>query len=688
MSQTYCNVCTADCPASCRLLTDVVDGRIINIKGDPRDPYTQGKICAKGYALKELVYSPNRVLYPLKQQRKGSGNWQRISWEQAFLEIGNNLVKIDQEYGSLLPVSMNKFLGTTGLLSQSVEGFFGSLGPITMILGNPCVSAGTDAFILNYGALKKPFPEDMKNSRLILIWGANPAWTTIHQMRYIFEAQDQGAIIVVIDPIFTSTAARSDMYYRIRPGTDGDLALGLAKILVEENLVDHEFLNNFTFGWPEYRDYLETVDLNTVSSSTGIPIPELYELARLYGTIKPATIRLGPGIQRGPSGGQNARIIDSLTALTGNIGISGGNVHYTSYEQLLHAGKYGKLRLPYGVRQGLTENKIDHRILGTDWYTHLDTLDPPLKFLWVAGRNPVAQDPDSAQIIQAMKTIDTVVVADQTLSATAQMADYVLPVSSPFEFEDVVISLWHYGAAINQQAIPPLGESKSDFEIMHGLASVLHQLKPGLSSFPLHGDPRTWLTQEFTSLNDSLGISDYRELAHHPARVNLPAVPWQDRQFPTASGCYEFFSHTAALHRAPPLPIPVDQPVSSHPYPFRLMVARSPLTLNSQFYNIDLLRRLENAPLLLIHPDTGRQKNLAEGDLAKVYNEMGELELPVSFSLSLPPDIVITYMGMEDLNNTLINTLLSFESTDLGQIFSGSHGIAYNNCFVNLVKMG
>lgn len=677
------NVCPADCFASCRLLTKVQDGLIVKIKGDPQDPYTKGKICAKGYAQMEKVYSPERVLQPLKQLEKGSGKWEVISWEKALWEIATKLIKIKEEYGNLLPVCLSKYLGTMGLQSKSVEAFFHSLGPVTTILGTPCEVTGTDALNLNYGSYQKPPPEDMLNSRLILIWGANPAWTAIHQMGALLEAQEKGSQIIVIDPLFTATAARSDHYFQIRPGTDGHLALGIAKILVSEDLLDHQFLKNHTTGWPEYLAFLEKVDLGEVATLTGIPLPQIYKLARLYGTAKPATIWVGIGVQRGLTGGQNVRAIDTLAALTGNIGKAGGNVHYLSYDQILQAGDHAHYHTPY--------QKIDpsHRLVGLDWYTRLDTLEPPLKFLWVAGRNPVAQDPDSMAVKEALKEIETVVVVDQFLTSTAQMADYFLPVSSPFEYEDVVISFWHYGVGMNEQAIPPLGESKSDFAIINKLANILHELQPCLSSFPRLKNEGEWLEYQLRQeAYKMLGISNYRELTKSYTRIKLPPVPWEDCQFPTPSGNYEFYSRRAESLGLPPLPNPPIQVSSSSSYPFRLLVVRSFATLNSQFYNLQLPHSLIKKPFLIIHPQVGRLKNLWEGDIVKIYNQMGEAEMYVSFSPTIPQDIVVTWMGVLDRNGKEINSLISFSETDLGEISFGSRGIAFDNCFVNLTRVG
>ncbi|WP_425804368.1 molybdopterin-dependent oxidoreductase [Desulfitobacterium sp. Sab5] len=678
MTKVYDNVCPADCPASCRLLTEVYEGRIMSIKGDKQDPYTQGRICAKGYAHLERVYSSDRVLYPLKQRRKGSGDWERVTWEQALTEIAEKLISIDEEYGNLLPVCLDKYLGTMGILSQSVEDFFDSMGKITAMIGTPCEATGMDALMLNYGANKKPVPEDMLNSKLIIIWGSNPAWTAPHQMRYIFEAQEQGAQIIVIDPVFTATAARSNLYFQIRPGSDGELALGLAKVLLEEDLLDHDFITNYTHGWSEYRNYLTTVDLKYITEVTGISIDGIYALARLYGTIKPATIWIGFGSQRTLNGGQNIRAIDSLAALTGNIGREGGNVHYLTYEPWTYTGTFKGFNKDY-----------NHRTIGTGRFAELGTLDPPIEFLWIAGRNPAAQDPDTTTVKQTLKKIPMVVVADQVLTATALMADYVLPVASLFEFEDIVISFWHYGVAMNEQAIAPLGECKSDYQIMRELSLNLQRFKPGFSHFPTNLEASEWLDQKLQAqFYGELGITHYRELRDRYVRVNLSSVPWQDHQFPTPSGKYEFFSQRSLERGILPLPIPGTSLTGIESYPFRLLSVRSYANLNSQFRNSKRLQHLDGRPTLFIHPKLAKLKAIEEGDNVKVYNLFGELVLRAALHQGQPCDIVVAYAGRTDTNLEELNTLIGMSETDLGEMTTGSKGMSFTNCFVNLVRMG
>lgn len=674
MEFTYSNVCSCDCRASCRIKTKVQNGRIINIEGDPIDEYTLGSLCAKGYAHLQRVYAPDRITHPMKQMGKGTGQWVRISWDQALQEIAQELIDIRARHNTMLPVCLNKYLGTMGLLSRSIDGFFNSLGFITLMTGSPCVATGVDALNLSFGSCKKPVPEDMLNSQLILIWGGNPAWTTLHQMRLVFEAREKGATLVVIDPILTSTAARSDLFVQIKPGTDYYLALGLAKVLLDENLIDHHFLTHYTEGWPCYKALLDTLDLAEVERETEIPVSEIKNLARLIGTMNPMTIWLGAGVQHTALGGQGFRAISALAAMTGNIGIPGGNIHYATFDSWNFAGEFISLKPPDdlpGIRA--EDGQFHHRTIGTGRFAELMILDPPIEFLWVASHNPVSQAPDSKAVKKAFQAIRTVVVADQFMTPSAQYADYFLPVASHYEYEDIVISYWHYGAAINQKAIEPLGESKSDFEIMRELARVLNKLAPGFSTFPVDRDAAEWLDLEMKPQYPMLGIADYLDLIDRYARIDLPAVPWQDKLFLTPSQNYEFPSELDLTN----LPI--------NDYPYRLLRIRSYATLNSQFRNLVCMEGFADKTEVLLNPETARSRGVEDGVRVKIYNQLGELSLPARLSNSIPLDVVAIYIGCD--SKIELNSIIALIDTDLGEATSEAKGLAFNNTYVDFIRV-
>jgi Anaerobic dehydrogenases, typically selenocysteine-containing len=684
MPTIYNNVCSLGCHASCRFKTYVEKGKILNITGDPDDPYTCGSLCARGYAFLERLYSPERIIYPMKQVNKGTDSWQRISWEQALREIAEIIIEIKRKEGNLWPVCFDQYLGTVGVLSRSIEGFFNSIGFITKMIGSPCESTGSDALLLSYGSCKKPIPEDMLNSRLIIIWGGNPAWTVPHQMRYVFEAKEKGAKIVVIDPLFSATAARSDLYIQVNPGTDGDLALGMAKILRDEDLIDRPFLEKYTKGWPEFINALENLNLEDVASSTGIPQSGIKELARLYGRIKPAAIWLGLGAQRTPAGGQSYLAINALAALTGNIGQTGGNVHYFTYDMWDFSGEFANLKPPEGSSSNLHERLLQHRAVPTGRFSSFMKLNPAVQFLWVAGRNPVSQDPDTSLVKQALSGIPTVVAADLYMTQTARYANYFLPVTTPFEAEDIVISFWHYGAAFNEKAIEPVGECKSDFQIMRELAATLNTISPGFSSFPIDREATEWLDLEMQKLYPLIGIRHYRELAGGHHRVNLPPVAWENKRFQTSSGKYEL---THAYCKSQVTSSTLDfskESLSSAAYPFHLLSPKSVVSLNSQFGNSKLLQSMEKTSIVLINPEVGRHRNIVTGDTVKVYNQLGEINLEAYLTPSVPMDSVVVYM---DAGGVELNTLISLVETDLGDAIMGVNGLSFHHSYVNLYKV-
>lgn len=675
MERIFSNVCTSDCRASCRLKTTVRNGRIVRIEGDPIDQYTLGSLCAKGYAHLNRIYSPDRITYPMKQIGKGTGAWVRISWEQALYEIAQKLINIRAKHKTVLPVCLNKYLGNMGLLSRSIDGFFNSIGYVTLMTGSPCVATGVDALTLSFGTCKKPEPEDMLNARLIIIWGANPAWTTPHQMRLVFEAKEKGATVVVIDPVLTATAARSDLYVQIKPSTDWALAFGIAKVLLEEELVDQGFVSKHTSNWAAFKAYLEQLNLEDLAATTEIPKNEIKTLANLIGNTKPMTIWLGAGVQHTVMGGQGFRAITDLAVMTGNIGIPGGNVHYATFDSWGFAGEFLSLKPPEGIR-GMPDGRgqYKHRHVGTGRFSELLTIDPPIEFLWIASHNPASQAPEANAVKKVLQSIETVVVADLFMTSTAQYADYFLPVASNYEYEDVVVSYWHYGAAINQKAIEPLGESKSDFEIMRELAIVLNKLMPGFSTFPVEREASQWLDLEMKPLYPKLGISHYRELANQYRRVELPKVPWQDKIFQTPSRKYEFLAKPALQEE-------------TNLYPFRLLPVRSFAKLNSQYRNLASMKGLSEGSRVLINPKTALLKGIREGTKVKVYNRLGEIVLPAALSESIPPDVVSVCIEPDTRHDVELNSIVYLIDTDLGELCFGAKGLAFNSSSVNLARV-
>ncbi|MEW8988033.1 MAG: molybdopterin-dependent oxidoreductase, partial [Bacillus sp. (in: firmicutes)] len=325
--------CPRNCYGTCAILSHVKDGKLIKVTGDAKHGYTKGKLCAKGYASTQFVYDSNRLKYPMIQKNRGSGIWTRISWDEAYTIIAKKMIELYDRYGSNLASGYNKFSGNIGLLHYATEGMFNSIGPHTKSVGNVCSLSGKLSINQSFGHNFSSVPEDMAHSKLIVIWGANPAVTNVHQMKFIYEARKKGAKFIVIDPLLTETAKKADIYIQIKPGSDAWLAHGVAKLLVESGNYKKDSLQTEALGWDEYQSFLvEQVSLSEVSEITGVPYEAITELAKLYKEIKPACTWNGLGIQRTIQGKESISAINSLVAISENLSIQYGGIYYMHFD--------------------------------------------------------------------------------------------------------------------------------------------------------------------------------------------------------------------------------------------------------------------------------------------------------------------------------------------------------------------
>lgn len=494
--QIFQNICPRNCYCSCGLKTKVKNNKIIDIEGDGNHPFSQGKLCAKGYTFLNQVYHPERVLYPMLQVKRGTNKWKRISWEKALNLIAEKIVNIIDKYESTLPIFFDKQSGNIGVISKSLELFFNSLGSVSKFGNNLCNAAGKDAHLYTFGSVHNSDPEDMVYSRYIIIWGGNPAWTCFQQMKIINAAQDKGAKVVVIDPVQTATSVSADKYIKIKPGTDGALALGMAKYIIDNSLFDLDFINNYVQGWQQFKEYvLNKISLAWVAEVTGVNSQEIVNLAKNYAVIKPAVIWQGFGAQRYENGGQNYRIINTLAAITGNIGYKGAGIYYDDIRTIC--------KLQDTLHK--TVGKVNqHRDVDISSLTSQES--PPIKMAFITTSNPLAQYPDTTNVRRFLQELDLVVTVDQFLTKTAIYSDLFLPTTSFLEKPDIIASYWHKYIGYNQQAISPLGESKSELEIANLLANYLNKLFPGIVNFKTNLNGDEFLEKNFAVLIKKLKV--------------------------------------------------------------------------------------------------------------------------------------------------------------------------------------
>ncbi len=505
----YRNACPRNCYDTCSLKTWVKDDVITFVEGAPESTFTHGTPCVKGLSYPRRVYSPDRIKYPMVQDVRGSGNWRRISWDEAMQRIATKMLEIKKKDGSMLGLAMTKYSGKFGVLNYAVEGMMSSLGYTTRFAGTPCWPAGIDAQNYDMGDMWCNDPEDFVKAKYIIIWGANPAWCSMHTMKYIYQAREKGAKVVVIDPLLTQTAAKADLYLRVRPGSDGALALGMARHLVDKGLVDQDFVNNYSHGYPEFEAYLRnSVTVEWASEICGLSADVIRQLAEEFTAVNPATVWIGYGMQRHVNGGANVRAIDAFVAMTGNIGIEGGGARYGhlhtwgfNYNAMLQKPPVGSIGMPGAA--GTTSEfgsagevaQYSDRSLNINQTAKgiLEANEPPVRMLWVACKNPFAQDFDRSKMEKAFEKLEMVVCADQFFNETVQHADIVLPVTTAFEEWNVDASYWHYWLSINQPAIKPMYEAKCDLEIAVLLSRTINKLEPGSCTFPQEFNHKRWL---------------------------------------------------------------------------------------------------------------------------------------------------------------------------------------------------
>jgi anaerobic selenocysteine-containing dehydrogenase len=704
--QTFRNACPRNCYDTCGMVSYVKDGVLQFVEGEPTSTYTKGGLCVKGFSYPRTVYSPDRIKYPMKQIGRGSGNWQRISWDEALDTIAKKLLEIKKKDDSMLGMALTKYSGNFGITHYGVEGMMSSLGYTTRFVGTPCWPAGIDAQNFDMGNMWCNDPEDMVNSKYIIIWGANPTSCSIHSMKYVFEAKRRGAKVVVIDTHLTQTAAKADEFWEVKPGSDGALALGMARYMVDQGLVDKAWVQKNGFGYDEFESYLkDKVTLEWGCQQAGLPVEAVRRVVEEFATAKPATIWIGYGMQRHINGGQNVRAIDALVAMSGNVGKPGGGAryghlmtwgfNYAAMVQKQPEGSKGFVGATGPKGEFDTGQGADAKAKYTDRAVNinkiaqeiLDAKDPPIRVLWVANKNVVSQDFDRNKIIEAFKKLELIVAVDLFFNQTVEQADIVLPTVTPFEDWTVNVSYWHYWIHLNEQAIQPLFEAKSDVEIAGALSARLNSLEKGSCTFPTDVSAKDWMVKEFNDgIYKSFGINSWEDLKKGAKKFAMASsASWADLKFGTPSGKYEFKSETCEKNGHPAMPVHL--PGREAYAPYRLLTPHSKYNLHSQFQNLDWMLDYNPEPLVYVHPKLAKEKGIGDGDMVRVFNKVGEQQVRARLTNNVPADTLLMYEGWYGQKNKFnVNNLVDDTSSDMGKFKTGSPGVAIHDQFADIEK--
>lgn len=652
---------------------------IISIEPQTLNKATSEGPCLKGLSYKERAGSKDRILYPLL---KKDGKYIRIPWEEALNEIAEKLNHYKAKYGSH-SILFYAASGMSGLLNGISSEFWRLFGGTTTVYGNLCWPAGLEASRLTLGENKHNAPWDLENAKLIVLWGKNPAESNIHQMLPIEKAQRNGAKLVVIDPRRTPSSERADLLLQPIPGTDGILALAVAKIIIAQGKQDIDFIEKYVLGFIEFKNSLKEIDLEQASQECGIPVYLIGKLADLMGSIQPMTLIPGYGMQRYTNGGQSTRCLLALSVITGNIGKKGACWHYANLQSYV----FDKVKEPVNYFPSETDQpfrrSIPTALLGEKM---MEQKNPELKMAWVERGNPVTQNPDSNKTIEAFRKLDFVVVVEQFLTDTALEADLILPAKNMFEQSDIIGSYWNPYVQLKQKVMEPAGEVKPETEIYYLLAQKLGFSEKDIKKhFPEPNDVaiEAYLNKE---------LEAYQELTLNKLKKGpilapgLEEIAFENMKFITPSGKIELYSQQALdKWKVPPLPtyerLEEGQKKANPQFPLSLMSPNTKNRIHSQFGNLDCIKVLDPEPVLVMSPKDARVREIAQAEQVKVWNERGEVIIKTRFDHSIRPGNVVMVNGYWNSEGGSPNLLSKGRETDMG------HGTAFHDNMVEVEKI-
>jgi anaerobic selenocysteine-containing dehydrogenase len=664
------------------MTVDVEDGRAVRIGGDPDHRFTQGFLCAKVNHYLERVYSPDRILHPMKRVgRKGEGRFVRISWEEALGLVADRFRAIAAEHGAeaILPYS---YAGNMGLLSYASmdRRFFHKLGA-SRLDRTICASAGFKGLEMTLGKAMGFDPEAVVHARLIVAWGANIVSSNVHLWPFIEEARRRGATLVTIDPFRSRTAEKSDRHLALMPGTDGALALGLMHVAFRDGLEDRDYLERYTIGADQLRERAAQWTPARVAETTGLDAADVEWLAREYATRQPSAIRLNYGLNRHAGAGMAVRAIACLPAVTGAWRHPGGGL-------LLSCSGTFPVNTPALERPDLAPGPTRLVNMSQIGRILLDrSLAPPVKAVFVYNSNPLAVAPESEQVREGFAREDLfTVVHDLFQTDTADYADVVLPAATTLEQYDIHKSYGHLYLSLNRPAIAPRGESRSNTEVFRLLAARMGFGDPALRDSD-EDMARQALRWEHPHLA-GLSFADLERRGTVRLSVPDPFAPFAQGGFPTPSGKCELFSERLAGEGLDPVPdyvppreSPRTAPERARRYPLAFISPPAHHFLNSTFSAQPTLMRRESEPIVFVHPEDAAPRRIAEGAMVRVFNDRGSFVARAEVSDAARPGVAVglsIWWPKLSPGGRNANAVTSQELTDMGG------GATFYDCLVEV----
>lgn len=650
------------CNTTCEIIAyeNKDTGKIERIEGDPEAPATKGILCSKGLTATDLIYNPERLTHPLiRIGKRGENKWKKISWEEAIETISSKIEHIKTKDGpqSLMFLEgtrrgwsriFTRFAYAYGIMNHGAAGWAQCLWPRLVDCN------------VTFGA---PYTEtpDLKNSKAIIVWGANPPNTWPALAKEIMDAKGHGAKLIVVDPYFSESAAKAEVWVQLKPGTDTALALAMLNYIIKNDLYDKDFVNKWTVGFDSLKTSIDSYTLEWGARITGVSEKVIAKASEIFAKTKPASLYRCVAVDQQHDSVQTCRSLSILIAITGNIGIRGGNVlssgkgdlsqntlDFIGYSWITEDQQ--KLRIGYDEYPLLTQkiSPVPSAHMPSLWETVITGKPYPIKGALIFGSNAMVSYTNTPKIREAMNHLEFTAVCDLYMTETAKMADIVLPASSWLERDNVISSFQSSRTALLcQQKMASVGESKSDIEIIFLLAKKL-----GLAE-KFWDNPEEMYNYMLKSAGETLSTLKKKRRLEKP----LTYEEYKTKGFKTPSGKVELKSSILEQYGFEPLPKyqPVEDPEilnEKHDYPYVMTTGgRVPFFRHSENRNNKFLRSLWERPTIFINTEDAELLKIQEGSQIKVSTEVGESVQYASLKVGIPKGVVQVIPGWEGEGN-------------------------------------
>ncbi|MGD8975373.1 MAG: molybdopterin-dependent oxidoreductase [Desulfobacterales bacterium] len=632
------------CHGGCGVLVYTKGGKVAKIAGDPDCPINHGTLCSKGIASTQLVYHPDRLTYPVRRiGPKGSGKWERISWDVALDTIAERILDYKAHFGA---ESIVMGYGTGRENEAVIYRFANLLGtPNVLTAGHFCYGPRIATSIITCGS--NPIVDYENHPKCIMVWGNNLVISNpdCYKGEPFSVSLNAGAKLIAVDPRFTRIAARADIWLQLRPGTDAALALGMLNVIVNEKLYDPEFVAQHVYGWEAFVERVNDYPLEKVEKITWVPQNKIVDAARLFATTKPAAIQWGVAIEQQINCADNNRALMALMGITGNIDVPGGQVLFST-AKIRNVGQFGAHRmLPYDqAAKRLGGNRF--RLAGNFaiinpkcvWDAILEEEPYPVKMLFLISSNPVMTRANAKEVYRALEKVEFMAVADFFLTPTAELADIVLPAATWLEM-DYIGDFWkRHGYLLPRRKVVQIGECRSDHEMLNDLAHRVGQGEHWWNSFEGGLD----------YILEPMGITfqDFKKKAY--IRGDVTYRKYKDRGFSTPTKKFELYSTLLENWGYDPLPQyrePPESPYSTPQlykrYPDILITgARSPGFFHTENRQVPWLRELHRDPIVEIHPETAKKEGIKDGQWVVIESARGKVRQRARIHSGIHPNIV------------------------------------------------